>query len=135
MTYLLDSNIISYLVNENQRVGEHLKQLPESDRVIICTIVRGEVLFGVERMSPGRRKEEITEKLSKLLAGFRCEPLPETAADQYANLKRQRQAKGLSMDDNDLWIAATALVVDAVLVTHDEDLLNVNGLNAEDWST
>ena len=134
MIYLLDSNIISYLVQENQRVGEHLKQLPRSDRVVICTIVRGEILYGIQRMSPGRRKDEITEKISKLLAGFFCEPLSEAVADRYATLKRSSQATGFSIEDNDLWIAATALLLGALLVTHDDDFLNIDELAREDWT-
>jgi predicted nucleic acid-binding protein len=134
MIYLLDSNIISYLVQENKVVGEHLNQLDTADRVIICTIVRGEILYGVQRMSAGKRKDEITEKLSKILTGFRCEPLPEGVADRYAVLKRSRQLMGLSIDDNDLWIGATALLLGAVLVTHDDDFRKINDLNVEDWT-
>jgi tRNA(fMet)-specific endonuclease VapC len=134
MIYLLDSNIISYLVQENETVGEHLDQLGSADRVVICTIVRGEVLYGVQRMSAGKRKDEITEKLSNILTGFRCEPLPEGVADRYAVLKRSRQSMGLSIDDNDLWIAATALLLGAVLVTHDDDFQKINELNVEDWT-
>jgi predicted nucleic acid-binding protein len=44
MIYLLDSNIIGYLVQENQTVGDHLNRLGRADRVVICTIVRGELL-------------------------------------------------------------------------------------------
>jgi predicted nucleic acid-binding protein len=39
----------------------------------------------------------------------------------------------MSLDENDLWIAATALSVGAVLVTMDSDFERVEGLTVEDW--
>ena len=46
-----------------------------------------------------------------------CEPIPERAAGFYAAVKITRQRNGLSLDEGDLWIAATAL---APSVSHDE---------------
>jgi predicted nucleic acid-binding protein len=40
-----------------------------------------------------------------------------------------RQQKGLVLDENDLWIAATALALDAVLITHDSDFQQIEGLS------
>ena len=40
----------------------------------------------------------------------------------------------MSLDENDLWIAATALSVGAVLVTMDSDFRRVDGLRMEDWT-
>ncbi|MEK6563200.1 MAG: PIN domain-containing protein, partial [Candidatus Binatota bacterium] len=37
-------------------------------------------------------------------------------------------------DENDLWIAATALFLNAVLVSMDSDFQRVNALNVEDWT-
>ncbi len=38
------------------------------------------------------------------------------------------------MDENDLWIAATALSLGATLVTRDSDYEGIEGLQIEDWS-
>ena len=54
--------------------------------------------------------------------------MPERAADFYAAVKITRQNEGLSLDESDLWIAATALALDAILVTRDSDFARIEGL-------
>ncbi len=38
------------------------------------------------------------------------------------------------MGDNDLWIAATALALDATFVTTDDDFAQCQGLRIENWT-
>jgi predicted nucleic acid-binding protein len=40
-----------------------------------------------------------------------------------------QQPRGLSLDENDLWIAATALVLHATLVSRDDDFQATAGLS------
>ena len=65
----------------------------------------------------------------RFLAAFRCEPVPERAAGFYAELKVARRKRVLSLDENDLWIAATALALGACLVSRDGDFGAVTGLS------
>jgi predicted nucleic acid-binding protein len=44
------------------------------------------------------------------------------------------ERQGLSLDENDLWIAATASAVGATLVTRDRDFGSVEGLTTTDWT-
>jgi predicted nucleic acid-binding protein len=60
--------------------------------------------------------------------------VPEAAGDYYATVKLNRQRKGLALDENDLWIAATALALSAVLVSRDSDFQHIDGLTVEDWT-
>jgi len=60
-------------------------------------------------------------KADKLFAVLPCEPVPEAAGDYYARTKLIPQQKGLTLDENDLWIASTALALGAVLVSRDSD--------------
>jgi predicted nucleic acid-binding protein len=41
---------------------------------------------------------------------------------------------GFNLSDNDLWIAATALSLGAVLVSNDQAFSHVPGLTVEDWT-
>jgi predicted nucleic acid-binding protein len=99
-----------------------LSSIGADDQVVISSIVRGEILFGLERVAPGRRRTELEEKAQQLFAALPCEPIPAVAADRYASLKADRQRRGLPLDENDLWIAATALVIKATLVSRDKGL-------------
>jgi predicted nucleic acid-binding protein len=57
------------------------------------------------------------------------EPIPERAGDSYAALKLVRQKRGLTIDENDLWVAATALALGATLVSRDHDFEGIDGLS------
>ena len=96
------------------------------DLVTTCAIVRGEILFGLERLAAGRRRFELEGKAAKLFAARPCETIP--AGDQYARLKAMQQRVGLPLDENDLWIAATTLAIGATLVTRDRDFQAIEGL-------
>jgi predicted nucleic acid-binding protein len=126
--YLLDTNAMSALMRADVRMASWLSSIGADDRVAICTITRGEVLFGLERLSQGRRRAELETKAGKLFAILPCEPVPPGAADRYASMKISQQRRGLPLDENDLWIAATALVMEATLVSRDSDFQGVEGL-------
>jgi predicted nucleic acid-binding protein len=49
-----------------------------------------------------------------------------------SNGKPVRQ--GTPLDENDLWIAATARALDAAVVTTDSDFQRVSGIQKEDWT-
>ena len=54
--------------------------------------------------------------------------IPVAAGDRYAILKREQQRRGLPLDENDLWIAATALALGTTLVSYDSDFQPVETL-------
>jgi predicted nucleic acid-binding protein len=85
-------------------------------------------------MPKGRKRRDFEAKAIKLFATLPCEPVPERAGDHYGRVKREAEVSGLPMDENDLWIAATALAFDAVLVSRDSDFRRVRGLIVEDWT-
>ena len=58
------------------------------------------------------------------------------AADYYAPMKNYAEQHGTPLSENDLWIAATAMALDATLVTSDSDFQRIAGfgLRLEDWT-
>ena len=134
MQYLLDTNAFSDLMAGQSRVSARFASIANPDSVIISTIIRGEVLFGLERMVPSQRRTDLTRNAQKLFALIACEPLVPAIADAYATVKRQRQRVGLPLDENDCWIAASAIHHGAVLVTRDSDFARIPGLAVEDWT-
>ena len=128
MIYLLDTNAISALMREDASMATWLGSVSANERVATCTIARGEILFGLERLALGRRRTELEAKAQKLFAVLPCEPIPPAAADLYARVKIAQQRRGLPLDENDLWMAATALAINAALVTRDSDFRGIAGL-------
>jgi predicted nucleic acid-binding protein len=126
--YLLDTNTISALMGADARLAAWLSSIGVDDRVAICSITRGEIMFGLERLAHGRRRTELQGKAWKLFDILPCEPVPPAAGDQYAHIKISQQHRGLPLDENDLWIAATALAINATLVSRDSDFQRIEGL-------
>lgn len=70
MIFLLDTNAFSDLMSENPQMGIHLANAAISDQVIICSIVRGEILYGIERLSLGKRRSELAKKADNLFCRY-----------------------------------------------------------------
>jgi predicted nucleic acid-binding protein len=134
MNFLLDTTAFSDLMREHPKLDARLATVVPADQVLICTMVRGEIQYGIERLPSGKRRHELETKAFKLFNVLSCEPVPEKAGDYYAKVKLSRQRKGLTLDENDLWIAATAMVLDAVLITRDSDFRHLDGLKVDDWT-
>jgi predicted nucleic acid-binding protein len=126
--YLLDTNAISALMRAEVRITTWIAELSRADRILVCPIVSGEIYFGIARLEPGRRRNELAAKAAVLLESLDSEPVPVSAGGIYAEVKYQRQRAGLSLTENDLWIAATALALGAVLVSRDSDFKGIEGL-------
>jgi tRNA(fMet)-specific endonuclease VapC len=134
MIFLLDTNAFSDLMRKHAKLEASLALLPSTDKVVICPIVRGEIRYGIEQLTQSRRRQVLEKQATPLFATIPCEPIPETAGDHYASVKLTRQRKGLTLDENDLWIAATAFALSATLVTRDSDFQQIDGLSISDWT-
>lgn len=134
MLFLLDTNAFSDLMREHPQLDARLASISPTDRVVMCSVVRGEIRYGIERLPQGKRRQELEAKATKLFAVVPCESVPEAAGDHYARIKLMRQQRGLCLDENDLWIAATAVALGAVLITRDSDFHQIDGLTVNDWT-
>ena len=112
-----------------------MNSLTQSDYYFTCPIVKGEILFGIARLPAGKRKQDLQQKANELFAVIPCDPILENVSDVYAQIKVTAQQQGTPLDESDLWIAATALALDAILVTSDSDYQRIArvGLRLEDW--
>lgn len=112
----------------NTLLTNWLSNLPKTSKIVTCTIVCGEILFGITRLNEGKRRNELELAAGMILDSIPCEPVPAKAGDYYAMIKLARQRSGLALDENDLWIAATALTLGATLVSRDRDFSGITGL-------
>jgi len=129
--YLLDTNTASYAIKGNvARVREQLLKIAMAD-VGISVITEAELRFGVARLPLAICLKDLVEEFL-----LRVEVLPwnSAAANHYAEIRAALERSGKPMGNMDMLIAAHALSVEAVLVTHDRVFRRVKGLKIEDWS-
>jgi len=133
--FLLDTTTVSHLMRKHSGVEHRMQALAPSHQVSTCTIVKGELRYGIERMASGRKRRHCEAMAAAVFHWLPCEGIPAAAADLYARIKAATERKGGRLDENDLWIAATALALGAVLVTADGDFGRVgHDLRIEDWT-
>lgn len=135
MSYLLDTNHWSYLQEEHPQVVLCLKQLPADVKLYMSVISQGELLAGVEWAQGLRRKAQLRRLYEEAIAtAAMILPITEDIAEQYAKIYAQLRHKGRLIQSNDIWIAATALAYDMVLVSADAHFHLIEGLQVEDWT-
>jgi tRNA(fMet)-specific endonuclease VapC len=131
MQFLLDTNIIIYILKEpDARLAIRLSQVPTSD-VAICAIVEAELYHGATKYGvPTRRRAA----LEGFLAPFRSIPFDSSCVAHYARIRDHLERRGQMIGANDLFIAAIALAHGLTLLTHNsEEFSRIDGLGVEDW--
>jgi len=127
--YLLDTNICVEFLASNPRVIERLTALDHA-QVYLSAVTIGEMAYGAMRSS--RPAQEVL-RLHRLMADAAVLPIDAHTALEYGNLKAQLSAIGQLLEDNDLFIASTAISRGLTLVTHDKGFARISGLRIEDW--
>ena len=135
MPYSLDSNAcVEHLRGVRKGNPSPVSVRLASERqedVWICTIVRGELLYGAEKSS---RPTLHLAETRRLLSQFPSVAFDDAAADAYGRIRADLERRGVPIDANDLLIAAIAIANDLTLVTHNTaEFSRVSGLNLEDW--
>lgn len=129
MRYMLDTNVVSAIVRDPRgKVLEHLVEVGE-ENAFISIITHGEIWYGVKKNG----SEELSRKVSAVTRRFYVAPLQLPTDQRYAEV-RLALRQGQNIGPNDLWIAAHAVALDAVLVTNNEsEFSRVPGLQIENW--
>ena len=73
-------------------------------------------------------------KIKSVLKVLPVEPVTDAVAEEYGRLKRALELQGISLQDNDLWIACAAKTLGATLVSRDQIFSQIPGLQVEDWT-
>lgn len=122
MSFLLDTDVVSEWVKPRPepRVAAWLAEADE-DRVFLSVVTIGELRHGIERLSPGRRRERLDEWLRKELPRRfegRVLPIDAAVADTWGSIVARRGRTGRPIGAMDALVAATAEVHALTLVTH-----------------
>jgi tRNA(fMet)-specific endonuclease VapC len=128
--YLLDTNIVSEIVrNPNGNAAKRLAQTAD-ERVAISVIVCCEIEYGLELKSSAKLKQQS----DAIIAKFEVLDFGSPAHSIYGSIRAELKRKGTPIGPNDLFIAAHALALNAVLVTDNEKEFScVPGLKIENW--
>jgi tRNA(fMet)-specific endonuclease VapC len=132
VTYLLDTNIVSYILKRRKTTIESkLREVRRlGQNVFLSCITYYEVKRGLLYANATRQLSEFDSFSSKyqILLLDNIEII-EKACEIHADLK----IKGTPIQDVDVLIAATAITRGLILVSNDSDLQRVEGLNLENW--
>ena len=132
MSYLLDTNIVSFAIKGNRQILEKIKDIKDQKKAIfISCITYFEIRRGflaVDAPKQRARFEDFCHRYPIILLDDLA--ILEKAAEIHANLR----LRGLPIQTEDILIAATAMVKDLIMVSNDTDLARVEGLNLENWS-
>lgn len=118
---VLDTNVVSELMRPAPEadVATWVDSLDVSD-VLLTAVTAAELMYGVARLSNGRRRRELRAKVEELLAeDFRDRILPfdVLAATHYADIVAARERSGLQISMADGQIAAICRNWNAGLAT------------------
>ncbi|RFF30104.1 type II toxin-antitoxin system VapC family toxin [Wenzhouxiangella sediminis] len=128
--YLLDTNMLIAAIKGRSPVREKLETV-DASQLLVSPIVLGELLTGVEK---SQRRSSNRKRLLDVLTGLRMVDLQPEVAVLYGQVRAALESAGTPIGANDLWIAAHALSLEAVVVTDNErEFCRVSGLNVENW--
>jgi tRNA(fMet)-specific endonuclease VapC len=127
---MLDTNAISAIVIDPRGVvADRIAEVGESN-VFTSIIVSAEIAFGVKK----RHSEDLTRKVANVMSKIYIASFDPPADNHYADIRLSLQREGQLIGPNDLWIAAHARALEAVLVTGNErEFSRVPGLKVENW--
>ena len=132
MSFLLDTNILSEHLRRPSGLFHRFVQ--HSGRLYTSSVSLAELfvwVFGRPDPTPTRAA---VEKL--LMYEVNVIPLDADCAEEFGRLRVALRRMGISVDNMDLLIAATALVFDLTVVTHNTSHFeNIPGLRLDDWLT
>jgi predicted nucleic acid-binding protein len=120
---LLDTNVVSegWKPRPNAAVVAWLNAQP-TNLLYLCTPVLAELRYGVERVSPGRRKDRLYAWVNRIETEIyrdRILQLDAAAASEFGRLAARREQIGRRMEPMDALIAGIAASQGAIIATRD----------------
>lgn len=109
---VVDTNVLSELMRPKpaEKVVSWLRFEPMT-AVFTTAITEGELLYGLQLLAPGRRRDALEIQIGDILAidfEGRILPFDSAAATEYAQIAASRRSVGRRMSEPDARIAAIA---------------------------
>jgi tRNA(fMet)-specific endonuclease VapC len=130
MIYLLDTDTVSLAVRKNPTVIKNLIK-HENDEICISVITYAEICFGLEK----KASEKLTNEVKTILEKFLIIDFNSSQSELYGKIRLKLEKSGTPLGDMDVLIAAAAMSIGAILVSHNlKHFSKITGINIEDWS-
>jgi tRNA(fMet)-specific endonuclease VapC len=131
MKYVLDTNVISEIINENQNITDIFDQKYSDGHMLsISNMTYFEIERGLELPYYQKKHSRFHDWLEDIIVYQLDRNAIQQAALIYQHLKKQ----GTLLEDADTLIAATAINQSAILVTDNtKHFARVPGLQLENW--
>jgi len=126
--YLLDTNAVVARLNGDNEIIRFIEE--NADEILFTSIVLGELYYGAEK---SQRVEENIQKIDNLIRGRIVLNNDTQTARLYGRIHQQLRAKGRPIPQNDIWIAATAIQHDLILLTRDQHFNEIDALSTQNW--
>lgn len=130
--FLLDTNICIYIRSRKPPLIRERFERLDPGEAAISAVTYGELLYGAEKSAHRTTALRYLQELAGILPVL---ALSLDAAQAYGTIRASLEAKGQTIGNNDLWIAAHAKSAGLVLVTNNErEFRRVPGLKIENWA-
>jgi len=124
---LLDTNAVIALQKEEITL---LHLLEFSENVFLSSISIGELYFAALNSI---KVENNLALIEELIATISVLYLDSVTSWHYAKIRRQLKQIGRPIPENDIWIAASAMQHELVLITDDGHFAFIDNLKLESW--
>lgn len=105
-------------------------RIDESDILFLPVVVLGELLYGAINSSKPRKNEY---EINIFSANSVLVSIDEAIAICYAKVRLKLKKTGCPIPENDIWVAATRLHLEAPLLSKDCHFDNISGMNVINW--
>jgi tRNA(fMet)-specific endonuclease VapC len=126
---MLDTDTVSLIVRKHPSVIDKLIK-HEDDEICISAITYAEICYGLEKKGSVKLSNEITSILEK----FTIVDFNNLQSELYGKIRLELEKSGTPLENMDTLIAASALTVGAILVSHNtKHFSKIKDLLVEDW--
>ena len=124
LVVVVDTSVVSLIFNGDTRASSYLEHLHGRHAVTSFQTLE-ELQFGIYKAGWGRRRRsELIEHLGQYDVVWPNPPLVRTCA----RLRGECEMRGRRLETADAWIAATAVMLNCPLASHDRDFSGIPGL-------
>jgi tRNA(fMet)-specific endonuclease VapC len=131
--YLLDTNIISYLVRGKNNIQDKVSNIP-SDELAISSITLSELLYGSAIIKDKAQSNLLISTYLNIAQELELLDFDYNSAIIFSDIKSDLKKLGKLVADTDIQIASIAINNNLILITNNtKDFVNMKNLKSDNW--